>query len=521
MRLGLAEGADTTRAIIKLAVLAVGGQGGGVLTNWITDLAQRCGWHVQSTSVAGVAQRTGATIYYVEMMRKDPARPDASPVLALSPAPGDVDILISAELAEAGRAVLRGFVTQDRTTLIASSHRMLAVSEKIVPGDGRADSEIVLKRAEEAARRFIHFDMESMARQAGSVVSASLFGALAGSGELPFPREAFEATISSGGRGAKASLVAFALAYDRTLAGPPPEAEQLPPAAPAVVGPAGLRDRWLALERRLEKLPEPVHEMAGHGLRKVVDFLDPAYGMEYLDRLETVAKVDSSVHGYALTHEAAKYVANAMVYDDIIRVADLKTRSSRAERVRREVHLGKDQTLMTTEYFHPRMEEICGALPATLGAAIEARPALMKGLNRFVDRGRRIRTDGMLGFGMLWLVGGMRRWRRALLRHRVETAHLEAWLDLALSEAKADYDLGVEVLKCRRLIKGYSDTHARGQSKFDRVLGCLQMLRGRDDAAAWIARLREAALKDAEGAALDGAIMTVRSFADMPDGKAA
>ena len=521
MRLGLAEGADTTRDIIKLAILAVGGQGGGVLTNWVTDLAQRCDWHVQSTSVAGVAQRTGATIYYVEMMRKDPARPHSVPILALSPAPGDIDILISAELAEAGRAVLRNFVTPDRTTLIASSHRMLAVSEKIVPGDGRADSETMLKRAEQASRRFIHFDMEHMAKQAGSVVSASLFGALAGSGELPFPREEFEATIRAGGRGTKASLAAFALAYERTLAGARPQTAQATQVASAVAGPAKLRAKWLALEHRLERLPEPAREMAGHGLRKVVDFLDPAYGGEYLDRLNAIAAIDSNAQGWALTREAAKYLANAMVYDDIIRVADLKTRSSRAERVRREVHLGKDQTLMTTEYFHPRMDEICGTLPARLGAAIETRPGLMRSLNRFVDRGRRVRTDGMLGFGMLWLVGGLRRWRRSLLRHKVEMAHLEEWLEVAMREAKTDYDLGVEVLKCRRLIKGYSDTHVRGQSKFDRVMGCLSMLRGRDDAAAWIARLREAALQDSEGAALDGAIMTVRSFASATDNKAA
>lgn len=70
------------------------------------------------------------------------------------------------------------------------------------------------------------------------------------------------------------------------------------------------------------------------------------------------------------------------------------------------------------------------------------------------------------------------------------------------------------MLKCRRLIKGYSDTHARGHSKFDKVLACLPMLRGRGDAADWVRRLREAALADAEGVALDGAIRTVRSFAD-------
>jgi indolepyruvate ferredoxin oxidoreductase beta subunit len=158
------------------------------------------------------------------------------------------------------------------------------------------------------------------------------------------------------------------------------------------------------------------------------------------------------------------------------------------------------------------MEEICGLLPARLGAAIEARAALMRRLDRVVDRGRRIRTDGISGFGTLWMIAGLRRWRRALLRHRVETRHRHDWFELALRERASDYAVGVEVLKCRRLIKGYSDTHARGLSKFDRVLTCLPLLRGRADAADWVRRLREAALADVEGAALDGAIRTVRSF---------
>lgn len=504
-----------TDRIIKLAVLAVGGQGGGVLTGWITELAQRAGWHVQSTSVAGVAQRTGATIYYVEMMPRNPERPEAQPVFALAPAPGDVDILIAAELAEAGRAVLRGFVTPERTTLIASSHRMLAVSEKIVPGDGRADAATVLKGAAEASRRFIHFDMEALARQAGSVISASLFGALAGAGVLPFPREAFEAVIEAGGRGAEASLAAFGLAYDRASADDEaavPSPAGRPKPIEEIAGPAGLRAEWDALAARVAALPEQVQEMARPGLRKVIDFLDPAYGAEYLDRLDRALGADSAGKGYAFSREAAKYLANAMVYDDIIRVADLKTRAARARRVRDEVGLRDDQALMTTEYFHPRMEEIVGLMPLRLGHAIEARPDLMRRLNRLVDRGRRIRTDRLSGFGMLWVLGGMRRWRRSLLRHRVETVHLEEWFELALRERAKDYALGVEILKCRRLIKGYSDTHTRGLSKFDRVLSMLPALQGRDDAADWIRRLREAALADAEGKALDGAIQTVRSF---------
>ena len=52
---------------ISIAILAMGGQGGGVLADWVVALAEAQGWAAQSTSVPGVAQRTGATIYYIEM----------------------------------------------------------------------------------------------------------------------------------------------------------------------------------------------------------------------------------------------------------------------------------------------------------------------------------------------------------------------------------------------------------------------------------------------------------------------
>lgn len=503
--------------ITSIAVLAVGGQGGGVLTDWITDVAERNGYRAQSTSVAGVAQRTGATIYYIEMC------PDRGrqPVFSLSPSQGDVDVLIAAELMEAGRAIMRGFVTPGRTTLIASSHRIAAVSEKIVPGDGRGSSEEVNAAARKAAKAFISFDMERMAVEAGSVISASLFGALAGSGVLPFARESYEETIRASGRGVEASLRAFSKAFER--AGQPDtdeaaaigsgqgERDSIP--APNIGGAPGLVAEWQRLLARIDALPAPVREMAGLGLRKVVDFQDLAYGGEYLHRLDQAVRRDREDQDFEFSTTAAKYLANAMCYDDVVRVADLKTRSTRSARVRREVGVSADSVLQVTEYFHPRIEEVCGSLPAGLGRWIEARPELARWLDRRINKGRRIRTDSAFGFSILWLVGGLRRWRRALLRHTIEVAHLERWFELALSRIDADYKLAVEILKCRRLIKGYSDTHARGLSKYDRVLSGLSMLEGRADAAEWLGRLREAALKDEKGEMLDGALKTVASFA--------
>lgn len=526
--------AGQTERITSIAVLAVGGQGGGVLTDWITDVAERNGYRAQSTSVAGVAQRTGATIYYIEM---SPDR-GRQPVFALAPAQGDVDILVAAELMEAGRAIMRGFVTPDRTTLIASSHRIAAVSEKIAPGDGRGSSEEVSAAALKAARTFISFDMERIAVEAGSVISASLFGALAGSGVLPFPRESFEETIRASGRGVEASLKAFAKAYERAQAGPQsdgpehpqrierrpeeaslvlggqPESEDIPPKVPSgIKGSPKLVAGWQRLFARIDAWPAPVHEMARLGLRKVVDFQDLAYGGEYLDRLDKAVGRERENEGFAFSIAAAKYLANAMCYDDVIRVADLKTRSTRSSRVRREIGVADDAVLQVTEYFHPRIEEVCGSLPAGLGRWIEARPGLARWLDRRINKGRRIRTDSAFGFSTLWFIGGLRRWRRSMLRHEVETAHLERWFDLALSRLDTDYVLAVEILNCRRLIKGYSDTHARGLSKYDRVLSALPMIEGRPDAADWLRRLREAALKDEKGEMLDGALKTVASFA--------
>src|SRR5437588_2092732 len=191
---------------ITIAVVALGGEGGGVLADWIVDLAEHAGYLAQATSVPGVAQRTGATIYYVELFPKSAAQAAGrDPVLALMPMPGDVDVVLASELMEAGRAVERGFVTPDKTLLIASTHRVFAMTERIALADGRVDSAALFAACRDAARQFIAFDMAALADATGSVLSAVLLGALAGASALPFPRGAFEAAIRRAGVGVERS----------------------------------------------------------------------------------------------------------------------------------------------------------------------------------------------------------------------------------------------------------------------------------------------------------------------------
>jgi len=495
--------------IIKLAILAVGGQGGGVMASWVESTARACGYVVQATSVAGVAQRTGATIYYLEMAPKQVRMQ----VFSQAPSAGDVDILVAAELMEAGRAILRGFVTPDRTTLIASTHRALAVSEKSAPGDGVANADEVFAAAEIAAQNLIMFEAETMAIGAGSVISASLFGALAGSGALPFPRAAFEEAIRVSGKGVEKSLKAFGLGFSQAQQENQGQ-ESAPQLAPVIhpCGPANMVVAWQKLVAEVDNFPQTAHEIIRAGLLKTVEFQDLDYGRIYLERLHGVLNLDNAAKDYLLTQEAAKHIANAMAYDDLIRVAGLKTRAVRFARIKDEMKLEETALMNVTEFMHPRAEEIVGLLPASLGRKWSQNPKTMAWLDRLFNKGRRLRSNGVIAFLQLYIVGGLRKQRLNSYRHEMELAHLNRWLETALDHVEERYDLAVELIRCRRLIKGYADTHSRGLSKYDKVLEGIDLIAKREDAADWARRLRDAALKDEKSVALDGALKTVRSF---------
>ncbi|MDS1139530.1 indolepyruvate oxidoreductase subunit beta family protein [Pusillimonas sp. SM2304] len=494
---------------IKIAILAMGGQGGGVLADWIVDMAEHAQWWAQTTSVPGVAQRTGATIYYLELLPESAVQAAGqAPALAMMPTPGDVDIVIAAELMEGGRAIQRGLVTPARTTLISSSHRSYAVSEKSAHGNGIADPNTVLEAGREAARRFYCFDLQALADEAGSVISASLFGALAGSGALPFARNDYEATIQRAGVGVAASLKAFGLGFDAAAQAPrtPPFIDTARPVDSIPEKASHPKVQGLLDDIR-QNFPAQAQPLLVAGLRRALEFQDLRYAHEYLDHMHDVRALDAQFGGapkdWALTTAAARYVAVAMAYDDVIRVADLKTRAARFERVRKEVRAAPGQLVYTTEYMHPRLDEICGTLPAGLGRAIERSPRLSRFLSRYFRKGRFLRSGTLSGFLMLYTLAGMRRFRRRTLRHQIEARSLAQWLKLMSDTVHHDYDLAVEVVNCRRLVKGYSDTHERGNSKYQRLSLAASQLLGQPNAAARLHALREAALADDQGDKLD------------------
>jgi indolepyruvate ferredoxin oxidoreductase beta subunit len=487
---------------ITIAILALGGEGGGVLAEWIQEVARNNGYVAQGTSVPGVAQRTGSTVYYIELVRKRGAggnRPD--PILALMPVPGDVDIVIASELMEAGRAILRGFVTEDRTTLIGSTHRVYAISEKSALGDGTGASARILDAAERRSRRFIGFDMAAASTKAGSVISSVMFGALAGAGVLPFPRDAFEAAIQHGGKAVASNLKGFSLGFTRAQEG---EAISVPP----TLSPVPTTDAGRALAARIDALlPLPARPVALEGVRRLMDYQDRKYAEQYLDRLLPFARLDGE--DGELTGAAARHLALWMAYEDTIRVADLKIRAARLDRVAREVRVGDEQLLSVTEYMHPRLQEVCETLPAGIGRFILSSDGRRRRLERLFSKGRHVEVTKLRWFIALRLVAAMRVIRRSTLRYEDEQARIADWLAFALETAQTNRAAAIEILACQELIKGYSDTFERGLRNFETVMQAARGHAGDPDLAATIAKLRQAALADENGQMLGCAVAEI------------
>ena len=453
-------------ATINMVIAALGGEGGGVLTNWLIAAAEQSGWWCQSTSLAGVAQRTGATIYYLEFMPRQDHTPP--PVMSLFPAQGDIDIAVASEIAEAGRMISRGFISPDKSMLIASDHRVFGITEKSATGDGSVDRELILEMGERYARTFIHFDMSEIVQRQGTVISAALLGAIAGSGALPFAGHCFRDLLSSGGSAA-ANLAAFDESFRRAQSGG--VEEYVPPRAEPFTLPVAtnaLGERWLP---RIADLPEALHETAYHSINRLIDYQDEAYAEEWLSRLSAVIDRDSDMEGHELSHETGRHLALWMAFEDIPRVAQLKVRPDREAMIRSEVKVAPEQPVTVAEFFHPRVEEVAALLPERWGRALLGSATASGWLGRLLGP-RTLRTDRVGMQFILRCLAGLRRFRRSTLGYAHERHMIDKWYDAVLSAKTQDAALAIAALGS--MVKGYGETRHRTTSRLMQILDYLE-----------------------------------------------
>ncbi|MDB5958602.1 indolepyruvate oxidoreductase subunit beta family protein [Ramlibacter sp.] len=527
---------------ITLLICALGGEGGGVLTEWLVETARHAGYACQATSIPGVAQRTGATTYYVEVFpiaMKDLG--GRRPVFSLNPVPGALDAMISSELLETARQIGNGMTGPERTLVLTSSARTLTTQERMQLGDGRTEAADLLKLVQQFSRAHQVFDMATVAKEAGTVVSAVMLGAVAGSGIFPFARQDYEAVVKAGGKGAEASLRGFGKAFEivaqgkqqadylsQVLADPEgsttahaqaPHGLRVKPAmtsdAPALTSsrPAKTSDDIALTSGMAAHFPKPVRELFALGYERLLDYQGKDYADLYSRRLLTVLVAECEIdpagdHDYATTTEMARWLALWMAFDDIVRVADLKSRASRWQRVHGEVKAGDDDLLKVYDHFKPGVPEFAALLPPTLA------PRLVAWDRKRVARGAqpwalplKIGTHSIFGMVALRTLAGMKWLRVRGSRFATEQKMIEQWLQGVVQGSLRGWQLGHEIARCGRLIKGYGSTNERGKENLLHVLEHLARGGVPMEAARAVRAAREAALADDAGKALDATLV--------------
>lgn len=492
---------------ISMLLCALGGEGGGVLTDWLVAVARHAGHPAQATSVPGVAQRTGATTYYLEVFPQ-PLRAlgGRHPVLGLNPLPGRLDALISSELLESTRQIAQGLVSPDRTLVISHLGRVLTTAEKMVMGDGRADSAQLANWVAQHSRAHHLLDMADLTRQAGTVVSAVMLGCIAASELLPFERSDYEAVLAAEGASARASQRGFELGFQAIARQRSQQRylDELLQPEPVQEAPA-LDPAWASM------FPAEVHPVLALAMPRLIDHQGAAYARLYGQRLQAVFQAEQSagpVTGCPITCEVARWLALWMAFDDVIRVADLKSRATRLARVRAEVRAGEHDVVKLYDHFKPGVPELAGLLPPSWAQQVLAWE------RRRVTGGKtpwalplKVATHTLSGWLMLRLLAHLRVLRPLGSRYAAEQAQIEQWLQAVNQATHRDPALGLEVARCGQLIKGYGSTHDRSRSNLQHILNHgLQGDRPTQTQAQVIARWREAALKDEAGQALDQAL---------------
>jgi indolepyruvate ferredoxin oxidoreductase beta subunit len=511
---------------VSILLCALGGEGGGVLANWLIDVARLADYPAQATSIPGVAQRTGATTYYLEIypiQRTELA--GRTPVLGLNPLPGRLDALVSSELLETARQIANGLASNDRTCVISSSSRTLTTAEKMVMGDGRQDDGALMGVIAENSLRHHVLDMARVCQETGTLVSAVMLGAIAASGLLPFSRALYESVLAGKSAAAKASLHGFEMAFDHVSKQKEqakylekvwsPSISQSEPISAEQDDNSDFNARVRVPTQILEEFPADMRKVLALAYNRVAQYQGQAYAQVLIERLRKIKQQenggDSPNGSCPVTAESTRWLALWMAYDDIIQVAFLKSRAHRWQRVSEEVKLQEGELLKIYDHFKPGVPELAAMLPVSWAQALlkwdKQRIANGKGPWSMPIKLARHSVSGMLSLRFLSFLRVFRPYGH---RYITEQALIEEWLSGIGRAFSVSPLLALEVARCGQLIKGYGSTNERGKENLLHILHTVCVPNSAKSVAEQIsavAQIRKAALQDEAGQQLDQALM--------------
>jgi indolepyruvate ferredoxin oxidoreductase, beta subunit len=471
--------------LIKIFIPAVGGQGGGVLTEWLVQAFFRGEFDVQGISLPGLSQRGGSTVYYLEAYPKSTDNKEI--IFAQFPVPGEVDIIVAQEFLELGRALELGYGS-DITTIVTSTHRIYSTLEKLPIGSGIYSDENLRKLARAFSSDLIELNALELSKANGMdelAVNAILLGALCASGALPLEKKSFTDAIEEVGVAVKSNLRAFEVGWDY-IDSKKYQGQDATPGHPwekfiderAQKLEGNNREEYLLRTNEIEsRYPVNIREILAESVLRLKEYQDYKYADRYLAQVYNVFQIDERVKGggYKLTEHYAKNLALLMSYEDGIRVAELKIKSERFKRIKEDMRLRDDQVFKVIDYLKPDAEEVYGLLPYYLVSPVLSftRTSLFKKIWRRkqpLTFGQTPITTSFSGFLRLWLLTRIKFMRPQSYRYRKEHALIKKYMESVKIYSQYDYKLGCLIAKSAGMVKGYGKVRRRTMDAFYRFI---------------------------------------------------
>ncbi len=478
---------ESSSKLIKILIPAVGGQGGGVLTEWLVQSFQLDGYDVQGIGLPGLSQRGGSTTYYLEA-HPAPQGDEAGVIFSQYPVPGDVDLILAQEFLELGRVLEEGYGSAEKTIIVASTHRIYSTLEKMPVSSGIYSNENLAGLARAFSAQFIGFDALRLAKEKGMdelAVNAILLGAVAASGALPLSEASYLKAIESTGVSVANNIKAFRVGWDYVKARKHEEAEEKRRQSwEAYIGERALRlsgDKREAYREMvhlsLHSYPLHLKEILAEAIYRLIDYQGVGYAEKYLEALDDVYNIDVQTGGgFKITENFAKNYALWMTYEDGIRVAELKIKSDRFRKIRQEMRVGKDQLYRVIDYLKPDAYEIYGLLPFIIVKPFvkifNAKPFrwLLRRKKKPLTLGQRPVTTSFFGFLRLWLITKLKFTRPWSYRYREEHRLMGKYKSAVERFTAMNPDLGLLVARSGSIIKGYGKVRRRTMKAFERFL---------------------------------------------------
>jgi len=464
--------------LIKILIPAVGGQGGGLLTEWLLQAFETENYDVQSISLPGLAQRGGSTTYYIEAY---PNVEGENIIFSQFPMPGEIDLIVSQEFLELGRMLENGFGSEN-TVIISSTHRMYSTEEKLPVASGIYEDEKLHEYAKEFSKQFIGLNVLSLAKQNGMNELASnaiLFGALCASMAIPVSRESFEKAIEKAAVSVKANLEAFEVGFSYVVEHKGPDnyqGEGIEPEFDEInyISSSDIRNIENAKKDLFNIYPEYLWPFIEEALFRLTDYQGFWYAEDFINKIKRYKEIETQNPGedYKLTEYVIKNLALLMTYEDGIRVSELKIRDRRFERIRKEMQIRDDQVFEVVDYLKPEADEIYGLLPD-----IVVRPVLslfnsanLRSNKDPVTLAQKPVTTSFFGYLRVWILSKIKFMRPVSHRYSNEYKTINLYLESIEKFGTLDYKLGLSIAKSGSIIKGYGRVRRRTIDSFKRLI---------------------------------------------------